>query len=136
MELSDLVGLHKLSGVDYSSESVEHYGEMEGRNCINFVLDGKTYTALEDSNDGYRSTMSEIKVSDFKVTNKFKPVKVVGTMRSEHHSCSYDILDFVDVATGKIVLSVGTDYTADYYPSFIYEWTPENLCLNQAVKES
>ena len=127
--LEDLIGLHKLSGVDYSTETIKTYSDSdELANAINFVLDGITYTAIEDDNDGYRSAMQQIYVSRFKVTNKFKPVKVVGMMRPAY-GC--DILDLVDIQTGKIVLSVGTDHSDNYYPSFVYEWKPENLCLNQ-----
>lgn len=135
-ELNDLIGLHKLSGVDYSTEHIKDYGDMQQCNAINFVLDGITYTAVEDANDGYRSAMREIKVSHFKVTNRFKPVKVVGTMRLQIDSDGCDILDLIDVITGKIVLSVGTNHLHDYYPSFVYEWTPENLCLNQGKSEN
>ena len=129
VNLADLVGAHKLTGVDYSVESIEKYGHLEDCQLINFVLDGVTYTAVEDPVDGYRSCMKEIKVSDFKVTNKFKAVKVVGTMRRDgHYKC--DILDLIDAVTGKIVLSVGTYAIDDYYPSFVSDWIPENLVHN------
>lgn len=135
MELSELIGQHKLTGVDFAVESVEHYGELQDCNVVNFALDGTTYTVVEDPSDGYRSAMREIKVSAFKITNKFKAVKVVATMRkSQGYSDDYDILDLIDVVTGKIVLSVGTDHRDSYYPSFVSDWQPENLHINQIVE--
>jgi len=132
MELSDLVGLHELSGVDFATETLLQYGtHYEDCQLVNFVLDGKTYTAVEDPNDGYRSSMAEIKVTDFKVANTFEPVQVVGMMRVGRFQGDYDVLDLVDVKTGKIVLSVGTDHTDDYYPTFVSDWQPENLVLNE-----
>jgi len=135
-ELNDLVGLHKLTGVDFDYMVLDElFDNPKDRNVINFVLDGKTYTAIEDDNDGYRSAMDEIKVSNFKVSNKFKAVKVLGTMREGGYN-KHDIIDFIDCITGKIVLSVGTRNTDDYYPTFMNEWKPENLCLNQKDEQS
>jgi hypothetical protein len=129
MELKDLVGLHKLSGVDMSNESIKaEWGDsFEDCQVINFILDRKTYTAIEDPSDGYRSSMQEVKESKVVVKNKFAPVKVMGVMRPDN---SDDVIDFFDVKTGKIVLSVGTDDLDDYYPSFVAEFTPENMAIN------
>jgi len=69
IELKSLLGAHELSGVDMINRQVEYYGSMEDCNVINFVLDGKTYTAIEDYNDGYRSAMEKIYVSEERVIN-------------------------------------------------------------------
>lgn len=130
MELNELVGLHELTGVDFNTESVESYGVFEDCNTINFVLDGKTYTAVEDPEDGYRSAMGEIKVSDFKVSNLFAPIRVFASMRVTKYDDS-DILDFHDLKNGKVVLSVGTDYSDSYYPSYVADFTPENMHVNE-----
>lgn len=129
MKLQDLVGLHKLSGVDMNgSEIKKEWGDhFEDCQVINFILDRKTYTAIEDPEDGYRSSMSEIKESKVVIKNKFPPVKVMGVMRSPE---SDDVIDFFDVKTGKVVLSVGTSEIDDYYPSFVAEFTPKNMAIN------
>ena len=41
-----------------------------------------------------------------------------------------DILELIDVVTGKLVLEVGTDYSDDYYPSFVANFNPEAMALN------
>jgi len=132
MELKDLVGLHKLSGVDMSNEKIkEEWGDsFEDCQVINFILDKKTYTAIEDPSDGYRSSMREIKESKVIIKNKFVPVKVMGVMRRKESYHENDIIDFYDVKTGKLVLSVGTDNSDDYYPSFVAEFTPESMAIN------
>lgn len=129
MELKDLVGLHKLSGVDMSNEKIkEEWGDsFEDCQVINFILDRKTYTAIEDPSDGYRSSMREIKESKVVITNKFAPVKVMGVMRQDK---SDDVIDFFDVKTGKVVLSVGTEDLDDYYPGFVAFFNPENMAIN------
>jgi len=91
------------------------------------VLDRKTYTAIEDPTDGYRSAMKEIKESKAIVKNKFSPVKVMGIMRPNSLD---ELIDFYDIKTDKIVLSVGTHDYSDYYPMFVAEFTPENMIIN------
>lgn len=49
VELSDLVGKHELSGVD---TSVADSGLYEDASYIVFIMDGVTYKAIEDPNDG------------------------------------------------------------------------------------
>lgn len=134
MEVKDLVGLHKLSGVDMSHESIKTLGDsFEDANVINFVLDKKTYTATEDPSDGYRSSMRDIVVTDFRVRNTFPIIRVMGIMRAnDTYGDENDVVDFYDVETAKVVLSVGTRNTDDYYPSFVAEFTPENMATNQS----
>jgi hypothetical protein len=131
MELKDLVGEHILSGVDFESSNQQVYNDLY-RDCeiVNFVLDGEVYTAIQDPDDGYRSCMGEIKKSDVKVSNMFKPCKVIGQMRvSDLYKC--EIIDFVDVYTNKIILSIGTEALDDYYPCWVAEFSPENMVINQ-----
>jgi len=135
IEMESLVGKHLLSGVDESKMSVNTYGDIfEDCQCINFVLDGVTYTAIEDPDDGYRSQMDKIVVGDTKVTNVFAPVEVLVSYRDKTEG-SYpgecEILDFTDTKNGKRVMEIGTDNCDDYYPCFVASWMPENLSINE-----
>ena len=131
MNLSDLVGEHILTGVDFDNMEVEHYGAMESVQVMHFVLDDITYTVLEDPSDGYRSSMEEIKVSEASVDNIFDPVHVIGRIRERGECGCCDVLELIDVQTGKIVLEAGTENTDDYYPWFVVNFTPENMAINQ-----
>ncbi len=128
IELKDLVGPHKLSGVDVSNVNVknEYGGEMEDCQCISFVIDGKTCTAIENPDDGYRSSMREIRVNLAPLKNTFEPIDVICRYKTDHES---DILEIIDVKNDKVVLEVGTDNTDDYYPYFVCNWIPENLSV-------
>lgn len=131
MELKDLVGGHELSGVDTTIEKVVGYdGRYEDINVVRFVLDGITYKAIEDGEDGYRSSCKELVVSDEKVSNTFPPQKVIGKMKDNSPDQINDIIQFIDMVTQKIVLEVGTENTDDYYPYCILSWHPENLAIN------
>ena len=58
MQFEDLVGLHQLSGVDESSE-VRPSGWGSGDESVGvilFIIDGVTYKAVENPDDGYRSS--------------------------------------------------------------------------------
>ena len=131
MELEDLVGMHELSGVDRGSTKGGYCDE----DCetIAFVLDGITYIAQEDPSDGYRSAMKEITVSSLEIKNRFNPQRVLCRMKDESQCESYDVLEIIDIETGKVVLSVGTGNNDDYYPYWVAEFTPENMACNQTI---
>ena len=130
MELIDLVGEHLLSGVDFSTESIETWDHhFENCQVINFVLDGITYIASEDPDDGYRSSMREIVVSDYVVSNRFPAIRVMGKMR-DPGAYENDVIELYDIKNGKLVLAVGTGDTNDYYPYWVAEFIPENMSIN------
>lgn len=136
MELKDLVGKHLLSGVQYGKSEKGEY-DYDEPSTVDFILDGKILSVIEDPDDGYRSSMKEIVIDreGLIITNTFKPVEVIGTFRQNSNYEDNDVVDFVDSITGKIVLSVGTVNTNDYYPYFVGEFKPENLCSNQAAQD-
>lgn len=130
MQLSDLAGEHILTGVDLSNERVKReYGdEYADATCLSFRLGDTTYTAIEDPGDGYRSGMREIGESDHPLANTFPGVAVVAshvTTWEDGGPC--DMLVLTSVATGDVVLEVGTDNSDNYYPCFIAGWSPQNL---------
>ena len=132
MELKDLVGLHKLSGVDRIHKSIEDVWGMDFEDCqvCRFVLDGETYSVIEDPDDGYRSSMREIKKDSDTVNNIFTPQDVLCIYHESSNAGDCDILELRSTKTGKLVLRVGTDNTNDYYPWFANEWIPENMDIN------
>lgn len=141
MELSDLVGVHKLDAVDFSSENIqERYGEsFEFCNVMRFRLDGIAYVCVEDPQDGYRSSMRELQIDHkAKMKNRFAPVRVVGVYKDKGHGYSdqCDILELVDEASGLVVIEVGTDNTDDYYPGFVSVFRPENMTHKEITPTS
>jgi len=129
MGIEELIGRHILTGVDMDAEDIkEEYGDRyESCNVCRFTLDSVTYAAIEDPDDGYRSSMRELVVSPSPTKNEFPPCAVLACLRNKRNE---DILDLIDEVTGKVVLSVGTDNTDDYYPCFVSEYTPENMACN------
>lgn len=126
---STLVGRHVLTGVDRGFTEI--YGEES--NWVSFTLDGVTYTAIEDPDDGYRSyLMDNLAISKKECINTFPPVAVVCRMVEKDkywEECS--VLVFEDARTHKQVLAIGTACTDDYYPYCVMEYCPENFYYNE-----
>ena len=104
MELKDLEGKHVLTGVDFGKLKNKDYSYDEST-TVDFILDGKIFSAIEDPNDGYRSCMSEIienrEGADIK--NIFYAVVVCGVMRNDSIYEVNEIIDFVDMTKNKAV---------------------------------
>lgn len=113
MELKDFLGIHELSGID------------EDVDTIYFIIDGISYKAIHDPDDGYRSYMRDLEIYKGYIKNRFPPHKVLGVMRS-----SDNVIEFYDCFTNKIVLTLGTENSDDYYPYCVMKWNPENLMIN------
>jgi hypothetical protein len=108
------VGEHILNAVMYG----------ENGNGI-FSLDGITYEAVEDPDDGYRIYMDEIKVIE-PVEKMFEvPVVVEHIDKGDEET-----LAFRDKRNGKTVLTLGTDYSESYYPFYVFDYTPQNIFEN------
>lgn len=74
MELSDLVGIHKLSGVETGQVSInDEFGDTQDCGFVKFTLDGVHYMAVEDPEDGYRSRCRELVVSEQAPRYSFPP---------------------------------------------------------------
>ena len=137
IELATLAGKHMLSGVDETSINVDRYdnGNFEDCNCINFILDGVTYSAIEDPNDGYRSSMDKLFVNAVSVKNCWSPIEVTAVHRNKGSwGDEDDVLELYDAVNGKLILEVGTSSIDDYYPSFVASFTPENMSINEGLK--
>ena len=152
MELIDLVGKHKLFGVDYIlnlTTGIYTVISKDGKlctQCVNIRLDNITYTIVEDPMDGYRSSMEKIIITDNPVINNFDPINVIckhvgvsarqfindPKYRNYFYNHLQNILEIYDESNNNLILRVGTkaDLYWDYYPLFLYEWIPENMSVN------
>jgi hypothetical protein len=130
-------GVHLLTGVDEFRIETE-WDHIDGWAII---LDGKTYIAYYDPDDGYRSYAGFREATDeecksINIINRFPPQEVFSTAYRERIEedgwCQVDaekfrLLNFC----GGIVLEVSTDYSEDYYPRGHVEYNPENLPINK-----
>jgi hypothetical protein len=139
VELKDLIGLHTLSAVEsgyVKDNGNDEYRGMKDCNYLSFVLDGKKYTAIEDPEDGYRSSMDRLVVDRGKLKNILPDTKVLAVFSRDRYSESDRLLWFYAVDNGKLVMEVGTDSYDSYYPTFVGNFNPENLPANTLKQEA
>lgn len=122
-----LCGEHLLSGVELTSEARD--GEPCGA-CL-FKLDGVTYKAVEDPDDGYRNYCRNLEISAAEPFYKFPEIKVFCHMMEDDNYENNDVLVIRDFVSGKAILEVGTKNTDDYYPYCHFKYMPENMSCNQ-----
>lgn len=97
-----------------------------------FQLGSVLFEVVEDENDGYRSSMQEIKIikTNEPVTNKIKLDRV--TILPDLTISGYRL---VGKDSEHLWLQFGTDNSDDYYPSFVYRWTPKESEELKAFKK-
>jgi hypothetical protein len=134
VELKDLVGMHRLSGVTFERLEPEADADCpdEAANSCTFILDGKAYQAIENPADGYRSSMRSLRrVSVKAVKNRFEPIRVLCRYQGEgDFGEADDLLEMLECVTGRTLLTVGTRRVSDYYPVFVADWQPEKIPAN------
>jgi hypothetical protein len=88
-----------------------------------FKIDDMVFEALEDPNDGYRSSLGAIIVIDDNGIYHKQPLAKIKVI----YDCTGEdvVHKFVDVDTGHIWLTIGTGDCGDYYPYFIFKYTPD-----------
>lgn len=137
MNLLDLVGTHIMTGIETGTVKIKSWWSGENDNCnyVKFELDGITYMAVEDPDDGYRSCCRELKMVDEECKISLPGIFVECKMRDDFPEIygieENDILEFYDVGNNQMFMAVGTGNTNDYYPYFVFEYTPEALCCNK-----
>ena len=128
-------GLHTISGIgdaiihdDWNDEDID---------VDLFCIDGVTYGAWIDPDDGYRSYGVIKAMPEHKCQYTFPPQSI----KIENKTIKGNPMDYfaedktlfvmTDATNGKEVLVVGTDYSDNYYPNACFKWQPENLEVNQ-----
>lgn len=132
VQLTDLLGFHKLQGFDTSipNKKIDDYREGDGGVC--FILDDKKYQIYCNPDDGYRSYLTDLYTDEnVKCSNCFEAKEVLiadaSTLFENHNLEGIVILSM----TRKIIGEIVTDYSDDWYPCARVEWHPENLLVNQ-----
>ena len=128
-------GLHTISGIGNTTTQEGVYDTDVDVDL--FCIDGVTYGAFIDPNDGYRSYGVIKAMPEHKCQYTFPPQVI----KIENKTIKGNPMDYfaedkslhvmTDATNGKEVLVVGTDYSEDYYPNACFKWQPENLEVNQ-----
>lgn len=138
MDLKDLVGIHSLTGIKRGRGLyLENFcGYKEETEFVAFRLDGVTYLAIENPDDGYRSYCEDLVVDNSIELTEIPRTDVICVMKPDGYYEKKDILLVLDERTLSCVLEVGTANTDDYYPYCVMSWHPENLYINRKRSEA
>lgn len=98
-----------------------------------FKLEGFVFEAKEDPDDGYRSYLGSIEINpehqDDKLIFFKKPLAMIEMKWYEQGECphlpSFEGYQFEEYEGSHMWLRIGTDYSDDYYPCFMFEYIPK-----------
>lgn len=108
--------------MDDKTLSIGTVGGFYGVDHNRFKLGRTVYECVEDEDDGYRSALQEVRKIPKAETEKLifygNPVDTVRV------DAAGDCNRLVSVVDGHVWLEYGTDYSDDYYPCFVFTYTP------------
>lgn len=95
-----------------------------GEQVLRFTLDGKHYEAVEDKEDGYRTSFDYLIETGLAPFASFEPASVtVRESADKQHQC----WEFISHKTGLVCMEFGTTDLDDYYPGFVGYFEPHNV---------
>lgn len=124
--LESLVGLHTLHSIGTGHRTSPYIGEMHDIVCIN--LDGVLYEFEEDPSDGLRNSLASVRsvrTTAVVMAPIYPPLMVSVRHRTRGDFGAANALYAINERTDLVVLDIGTDNIADYYPRFVFHWNPE-----------
>ena len=89
-----------------------------------FKLDKVAYEAIENPDDGYRSYMDSVIVKDVDKSIFFRQAIAEVYLVDASDGC-FAGYQLVDVNDSHVWLKFGTDNNDDYYPYFVFEYSPK-----------
>lgn len=106
----------------------DFYGVDNNCFCIGMNGTRMVIEAVEDENDGYRSCLGCFRTSEVSkifFRNPIARVKLTNYHRSgnEFGYGDVDAWQLVDVESGHVWLTVGTDHGDGYYPNFVFHYS-------------
>lgn len=104
----------------------EPQGDFHGVDHNTFKFGGVVFEVIEDEDDGYRSALGAVKLEE-----ETSPIKRIFFDRRLDHvklvtkvDDRSDLYQLVSTRDGHVWLTFGTDDTDDYYPCFVFLYTP------------
>lgn len=115
MDFDDLVGT-----------TLDFYGVAD----LEFKLGNNVWLAVEDEEDGYRSSLGAIELPPAGTGPFFKiPIAQV-ILREKNDDEYFTGYLLVDALDNHVWLRIGTNNSDSYYPLFVFEYTPKEIPMN------
>lgn len=115
-------------GLLESAESLDFYGVDDNSFCVGVNGARMVLEAVMDPSDGYRSYFGCWRTTDVDKVFFSQPLARVKVVPTDARRGARDFSGWylVDVDDGHQWLAVGTDYSDDYYPYFVFRYTPKS----------
>lgn len=115
-----LYGIHILSGFEYTHDKF-------GFSAARFILDGETYDAVCDPDDGWRSSLGGIFSTTEKCAQNIPDIQVE-IMKADDKDL-YGVVFIVrdKEYSARPVIWLGTDHNDAWYPYCVHRYEPENF---------
>lgn len=101
-----------------------------------FQLGSVIFEVIENEDDGYRSSMQEVRILSTDAARKDREY-LGGVIIRDGDAGDFRGYEIVDENTGHVWLRFGTDHHDDYYPCFSFNFTPKPTIeeSEQKIKE-
>ena len=88
-----------------------------------FQLGSVIFEVVEDENDGYRSSMSEVRIIKTDAPKNSGDLLAIVSINKKYDG-TFDGYQLIDPITGHVWYEFGTSEYDDYYPCFVFRYTP------------
>lgn len=112
-------------------KTVSFYGVDNNCFCISVDSDKQrvAFEAIEDESDGWRSCLEEIKKVQIKGHIFFKQPIAMVKIEDATDFDGWKLVEYIGNdpyrQSSHVWLKIGTDYSDDYYPWFVFSYTPK-----------
>ena len=96
-----------------------------------FKLGNLVLEAVENPDDGYRSSLRDVVVHPSKTLKANIPPVEVFVRQSSGLTDGHEIVS----KDGYVLLEIGTNHTDSYYPCFVFSYTPYGAAVEQRKKD-
>ena len=116
-------------------DTIDNQYKFYGVYDLMFKIDHHVFEVIEDENDGYRSYMDSVEVTqDNKLV--FLGKSFADVVVRDYTEGDFQGYALVDVIDGHRWLVFGTDHVDDYYPCFRFYYQTKEELLEEAEKQA
>lgn len=115
-------------------DTIDNQYKFYGVYDLTFKLDHHVFEVIEDENDGYRSYMDSVEVTQDN-NMVFLGKSFADVVVREYNPGEFQGYALVDVVDGHHWLVFGTDHVDDYYPCFQFYYQTKEELVEKAAKQ-
>jgi hypothetical protein len=111
---------------ELTGAELKFYGVDCNTFCLGLGNKKMVFEAVEDESDGYRSMLEDVR-SVSGEGHIFFDMPLARVIVMDWDTGGEGGYQLIDSDTGHVWLSMGTNYNDEYYPYFIFQYTPSEM---------